>query len=105
MNAHTEDWIPHWLDDTETAWQWFLNDCSNAGPALCPIAKHTGEKPQDIESRLFDFVDKLWFSGGLPIVDTARPGVLTSGQARSMWTSIASLSLLIFLLRSFIILY
>jgi hypothetical protein len=58
-----------------------LRDCSEAGPALCPIAKHRNEKPSAILDRIENFLQDLVER---PLVGTyaGRPGYVTSGAAR-----------------------
>jgi hypothetical protein len=54
---------------------------TQVGSTSCPLARHKGESPAHIESRLEDFFQSLVTQ---PLAATAhgRPGYLTSGAAR-----------------------
>lgn len=76
-------WLHDWLSSTEDTYSWFLSDCSKAGPKSCPLATSVGEDPDAIDARLMAYLDKL-YTAPVPVINTARPGVLTSGAARSV---------------------
>ncbi|SCZ99208.1 BZ3500_MvSof-1268-A1-R1_Chr3-1g05878 [Microbotryum saponariae] len=75
-------WLHDWLNSTEAAYEWFLSDCHRAGPRHCPLAHYGDESPSAISQRIFDFVDHL-YDHPLAVPDGARPGILSSGAARS----------------------
>ncbi|SCV74062.1 BQ2448_6494 [Microbotryum intermedium] len=75
-------WLHDWLNSTEAAYDWFLRDCHRAGPKHCPLAHMGDESPSAISKRIFDFVEQL-YDHPLSVPDGARPGILSSGAARS----------------------
>ncbi|KAM0746142.1 hypothetical protein T439DRAFT_350818 [Meredithblackwellia eburnea MCA 4105] len=99
-NQHTYTWLKDWLVNTEDAFQWFLRDCSKAGPQACALAKATEENPKDIQGRLEKYLDDL-YENPVAVPNGARPGILNSGGARAilylstnlptLWPAIASL--------------
>ncbi|KAF8959156.1 hypothetical protein BDZ97DRAFT_1667553 [Flammula alnicola] len=82
-NEPTHEWAHNWLSSAEAAYEYFLKDCAQAGPSLCPLAKEKSEPWENIEARLEDFFDSL-VHHPLPVPDGRRPGFLTSGAVRGM---------------------
>lgn len=74
-------WYKDWLSSTTPAYDIFLTRCSEVGPAICPLAKKTGEDPSRIRDRIEVFVDGLYYKP-IPVPFAGTPGVLTSGRAR-----------------------
>ncbi|KAJ7051015.1 hypothetical protein C8F01DRAFT_999912 [Mycena amicta] len=76
-------WSINWLASTEKTYKYYLQTCSKAGPARCPIVKYQNEPYTDIMARVESFLDKLAITP-LPVVGAGvvRPGILTSGAAR-----------------------
>ncbi|ORY92735.1 TAP-like protein-domain-containing protein [Leucosporidium creatinivorum] len=82
-NSHPHEWLHQWIENTEDTFQWFLRDCSEAGPKGCPLAHSLNEDPLAIQDRLMLFLDDLYRQPAA-VPDALRPGVLTSGMARSV---------------------
>jgi hypothetical protein len=76
-------WHKDWTVSAEKTYQWFLHDCSQAGPKSCALARYTGEDPSAIEDRIEDFIHSLV---SRPLAGTygGRPGYITSGAARGL---------------------
>ncbi|KAK0447667.1 hypothetical protein EV421DRAFT_1733531 [Armillaria borealis] len=76
-------WPYNWLSSTEKTYRMYLEDCSRAGPALCPLAAYQDEPWTNLEQRLEQFFDRLALEP-LATPSSSRPGYLTSGAARSL---------------------
>ncbi|KAK0443957.1 uncharacterized protein EV420DRAFT_1484833 [Desarmillaria tabescens] len=76
-------WPFNWLSSAEKAYHMYLEDCSRAGPSLCPLAMYQDEPWENIEQRLEQFFDRLALKP-LATSRSSRPGYLTSGAARSL---------------------
>ncbi|KAM0787663.1 hypothetical protein ACM66B_003726 [Microbotryomycetes sp. NB124-2] len=82
-NDHTYEWLPDWLVYTEDAFDWYARDCVKAGPKGCAVAKE-GESPKQLQERLLAFLDNLYEQGPVAVPDASRPGMLSSGMARTV---------------------
>jgi hypothetical protein len=80
-NEPSHKWHTGWVHDAEKTYDMFLRDCSQAGPELCPLAKHADESPSQIEKRVESFLDEL-IEKPLPAPHPKRAGYLTSGAVR-----------------------
>ncbi|KAJ7472158.1 hypothetical protein FB451DRAFT_1036968 [Mycena latifolia] len=76
-------WPINWLASSEKTYRFYLETCSQAGPAACPLTQYKDEPYEDIEARIESFFDKLAVSP-LPVPFAFRPGFLTSGAARAL---------------------
>ncbi|KAK0230153.1 Alpha/Beta hydrolase protein [Armillaria fumosa] len=76
-------WPYNWLSSTEKTYRMYLEDCSRAGPDLCPLATYQDEPWTSLEQRLEQFFDRLALEP-LATSSSSRPGYLTSGAARSL---------------------
>ncbi|KAF7290832.1 hypothetical protein MIND_01324400 [Mycena indigotica] len=78
-------WPINWLASTEKTYRFYLETCSKAGPARCPIVKYQNEPYTDIMARIESFFDDLAVTP-LPVTGSGalRPGILTSGSARAL---------------------
>ena len=82
-NEPTHTWLESWLVDTDKAFQWFLHDCSRAGPDACGVTKFKGEAPATIAHRLDRYLESL-YETPISVPDAAVPGILTSAMARTV---------------------
>ncbi|KAJ7187336.1 Alpha/Beta hydrolase protein [Mycena filopes] len=88
---HPDDWssVPQhkWsnniLASTEKTYRFYLQECSQAGPEACPLANYANEPYENIETRLEEFFDTL-ARAPLAVPFAARPGIITSGAARTL---------------------
>ncbi|KAF9466084.1 TAP-like protein-domain-containing protein [Collybia nuda] len=69
------------LTDSEKTYQWYLEDCANAGPTRCALSNYGDSGPKDIEKRIDAFLDKLQ-DQPMIVSNHSRPGILTSGGVR-----------------------
>ncbi|KAF9072802.1 hypothetical protein BDP27DRAFT_1400715 [Rhodocollybia butyracea] len=74
-------WPINWVSDAEKTYKLFLEDCSKAGPSLCPLTRYKDEPWQNLERRFEDFFDAT-ARKPIPVPFGNRPGYLTSGGAR-----------------------
>ncbi|KAF7331462.1 hypothetical protein MKEN_00024900 [Mycena kentingensis (nom. inval.)] len=74
----------NWLSSIEKTYKFYLQQCSQAGPSRCPLAKYTNEPYESIMARIETFLDQLALEA-LPVLGdaVARQGVLTSGGVRA----------------------
>jgi hypothetical protein len=82
-NEPSHRWHKDWTSSAEKTYQWFLCNCSEAGPKLCPLAQRVGEVPSAIQDRIEKFIHGLV---ARPLAGTygGCPGYITSGAARGM---------------------
>ncbi|KAJ3995923.1 hypothetical protein F5050DRAFT_1823248 [Lentinula boryana] len=82
-NEPSHKWPINWIADAEKTYKIFLQDCSKAGPSLCPLTEYKDEHWQNLERRFEDFFDAV-ARKPIPVPFGNRPGVLTSGGARGL---------------------
>ncbi|KAK0243429.1 hypothetical protein EDD85DRAFT_815033 [Armillaria nabsnona] len=82
-NEPSHKWPYNWLSSTEKTYRMYLEDCSRAGPSLCPLTTYQDEPWENLEQRLEQFFDRLALEP-LATSSSLRPGYLTSGAARSL---------------------
>jgi hypothetical protein len=57
LGEPSHKWHTNWTSSAEKTYhEWFLRDCSEAGPELCALAKKPNEDPCAIEKRIGDFI-------------------------------------------------
>ncbi|KAG7447799.1 alpha/beta-hydrolase [Guyanagaster necrorhizus] len=78
-------WPFKWLSSTEKTYRMYLEDCSRAGPSLCPLTAYQDEPWEHLAQRLEQFFDHLAVEPlATPSSSRSRPGYLTSGAARGL---------------------
>ncbi|KAJ3732572.1 hypothetical protein DFJ43DRAFT_1154298 [Lentinula guzmanii] len=82
-NEPSHKWPINWIADAEKTYKIFLQDCSKAGPSLCPLTEYKDELWQNLERRFEDFFDAV-ARKPIPVPFGNRPGILTSGGARGL---------------------
>ncbi|KAF9075654.1 Alpha/Beta hydrolase protein [Rhodocollybia butyracea] len=80
-NEPTHTLPAKWLGYAEKTYETFLQNCTKAGPTLCPLAKYEDEPWKNIELRFEEFFDAT-AARPISVPLGNRPGVLTSGAAR-----------------------
>ena len=73
--------LPNWLNSTDAVYKLMFEECAKAGPSACALATKENEDPNDIMTRVEDFVNGL-YETPLAVPNAALPGILTNGRAR-----------------------
>lgn len=75
-------WVRQWLSSTEDTYDNFVTQCFKAGSDGCDLAYSSDSSSSDIKNRIENFMDSLYHRP-LAVPYAVRPGLLTSGRARS----------------------
>ncbi|KAJ7054746.1 hypothetical protein C8F01DRAFT_1162780 [Mycena amicta] len=83
-NTHyeTQETLRLLMTDSEKVYQFFLNECFEAGAKHCPLAKDGDASAKTIEQRIDAFIERLE-EHPMKVTNYTRPGYLTSGGVRS----------------------